>query len=81
MRGDHRGRQGTDHEGNFKQTNKQTNNLLLILNIMISHWRVLSKGVALPVLNFNKNLLAAAVLRRKIKGTSVDNGIAIGKLW
>lgn len=23
MRGDHRGRQGTDHEGNFKQRNKQ----------------------------------------------------------
>lgn len=80
LREDHRGRQGPDHEGNFKQTNKQTTYLYLNLNVMGSHWRVLSKGVTLSVLNFNKNLLAA-MLRKKTKASKVETGIAIRRLW
>lgn len=59
MRGNYRGKQGTNHKGNFKQTK----NLFFILNVMGAIGR-LSKRVTLPVLNFNKNLLAV-VLRKK----------------
>lgn len=66
MRGDHRVRERSDHERDIRKTNKQTNKAF-IFNFKCDGKPLegLSKGVTLPILNFNKNLLTAVFRKNK----------------